>query len=448
MWSRTRLTYTHDAEPTPVSDEFIYSPEDFDPANYPGFLAQHPDAARWFLNVIFYRRVTRNLSKTDFVQLHSDYLGSMLGDQALVKPTRIALEEHGLIECDESYLAGKSSMSYRTGPALEHASWRRYDCIGKRMKKRFSKFRDAVTSPVGFAEPVHEHLAGWCRQVTVDGAAAAAVVEGFRDVPLGKRKIPKHELAAFQVDAITRGLLHLTVCKFGRFHTNFSNLCQELRSCLRYQGRPLAEIDVRNSQPFFLAGLILEEWSRENWGKGEGNRGKQTGRKGDTKSLWFGRGIPEDLGLFVEDACLGRFYERFAEVADVSRDQAKTETFLVLFGKTLLMEHTAVGRAFRGVYPTASQLLKAIKMGQGFRWVACELQRRESALVIGSVCERLRRDYPHVCVITVHDSIATPPEHLSLVEGILRAEFARFPRQPMFRIKGNVAPAYDRKEAA
>ena len=39
------------------------------------------------------------------------------------------------------------------------------------------------------------------------------------------------------------------------------------------------------------------------------------------------------------------------------------------------------------------------------------MQRLESDLVIGAACERLRREVPDACVLTVHDCLVTTEEH-------------------------------------
>ena len=43
------------------------------PGDYPGPIADHPDAARWLLSTIYIMRLLRNRDKDDFINLHSDY---------------------------------------------------------------------------------------------------------------------------------------------------------------------------------------------------------------------------------------------------------------------------------------------------------------------------------------------------------------------------------------
>ena len=69
------------------ASEFIYQPADFDPSKYPGIIADHPDAARWLLNTIYFKRVVRNYGIDEFVNLHSRLLGMVMGDINHVRPS-------------------------------------------------------------------------------------------------------------------------------------------------------------------------------------------------------------------------------------------------------------------------------------------------------------------------------------------------------------------------
>jgi hypothetical protein len=81
------------------------------------------------------------------------------------------------------------------------------------------------------------------------------------------------------------------------------------------------------------------------------------------------------------------------------------------------------------------------KHENGFKELSRQMQRAESALMIGEVCGRLTRQYPHVPVLTIHDSILTPRRHLATVIRIIREEFDRLGVQPELRAED--APVID-----
>ena len=116
-----------------------------------------------------------------------------------------------------------------------------------------------MRNPTGFTHPVHDHLAGWAGRVRL-ADDLEAVFDGIRDREHDpeRKRISKEELARHQADLIHRGYIHTSVCPYGRFHSNFSGLCRELRPHLSIDGHPLVEVDVVNSQPYFLALLLLE----------------------------------------------------------------------------------------------------------------------------------------------------------------------------------------------
>jgi hypothetical protein len=339
---------------------FIYQPEGFDPAQYTGTIANHPDAARWLLNCIYFRRVTRNYAPDAFVNLHSESLASVMGDVNLVKPVREAMRVAGLIECDDLWwrqrdgMPGKS-LGYRIGPALQGKRWHRWWPTGARSIKRIKAVIEEARQPTGLTLPVHHHLADWLTliQVSPDAAEVATTIED-KD---------RRSLAINQLAEIERGGWSPSVCRYGRFHSPFTSLVREARGCLSVDGSPLIELDLKNSQPYFLALMLAEitmsgfnvsdlssHWSncllydhdlimkvlecnqateaeREREG-GEHHKSlvlypnqpqtetsREAEREGEGgqhhKSLvLYPNNTPSDLSEFIEDTVRGRLYER------------------------------------------------------------------------------------------------------------------------------------------
>jgi hypothetical protein len=139
-------------------------------------------------------------------------------------------------------------MGFRVGPALNGATFRKYDLRGKRLSKRFKKFRDYITSTDHLDLPVHRYLDEWVRKVEW--------MPGY-EVVLEEIAQTK-DVALYQVDLINNCLIRTKVCEFGRFHSNYTGLVKELRKYLRILGEKLYEIDVVSSQPYHLAMMLLE----------------------------------------------------------------------------------------------------------------------------------------------------------------------------------------------
>jgi hypothetical protein len=233
---------------------------------------------------------------------------------------------------------------------------------------------------------------------------------------------------------------------------------------------PLVEIDIVNSQPYFLSTILLEVFlsggqnapslprllhnssqdhsslfSSFHHASNYLQNGEEEEREeeGD-KTQPYDSGlrailnlpVPLDLQMMVQKTSEGKFYETFVQESDkLTRDQVKRKLFQTIFGETKLMRCTPLGKTFERIYPTAFNLMLELKRKKGFLWIGHELQRRESSLVINTVCEALRVDLPEVPVLTVHDSLLVPREHLGHVRALLDNAFQRYVMPPSFKIK-------------
>jgi len=421
------------ASPLTKPRPWIYTPRDFRPEDYPGPIAKHPEAARWLLNCIYFKRLFRNYADDEFVNLHSRLLSVVIGKKGWVKPLREQMEEARLIDCDHTWVLDHKSLGYRVGSVLQGATWCRYEPKGKCFANRVRKFKDHIRKPSGLKLPVHAHLRSWAEKVEL--------LEELPVLSFGKEK--KAELAAAQVSLLREGLIHCSVSDYGRFHSNYSGLVKELRPFLRANGECLHEIDIVNSQPFFLAMLLLETLLTGNCVPKisllfppKGEEEKKLPYVPPFGGQMFEKKTPPDLQSFLGHASSGTFYETFQQACELTRDEIKPKVFQVLYGPKHVMENSLLTRAFMEIYPSVFEMTLELKQQKGHKWVVQELQRRESRLVINGVCDTLRRDHPDVPVISIHDSVMTTQQHLGLVRRLLEDQFSQFPLRPLLRIKG------------
>ncbi len=66
------------------------------------------------------------------------------------------------------------------------------------------------------------------------------------------------------IQRIVNGDFFTVVDRFGRFHTNLTNLKATLRPFLRYQNSHLVNLDIANSQPMIFCLLLVNLLSNEN----------------------------------------------------------------------------------------------------------------------------------------------------------------------------------------
>jgi hypothetical protein len=181
-----------------------------------------------------------------------------MGKPELVRPVREALVKHRLLDCDYEWAQGRKSLGYRIGPALQDVGWHRYTSPNKRFTKRVQKFKAHFFSD-SVVIPLRQHLIDWCKKVEFSDQLEEVLLT-LPEIPYEDSEFSnKRQMAAHQVEMIKGGYLSFTPsCAYGRFHSNFTSLCSELRRCLLINGEPLVEIDIVNSQPYFLSMILFE----------------------------------------------------------------------------------------------------------------------------------------------------------------------------------------------
>jgi hypothetical protein len=366
-------------------------PEGFSADRY-GFKPEHEDGLRWILSTLyFYKVAVLSKDKQDEpVYLSATLLKKMVGDR--LAEIRDDAERLGLIVCDHKYINSTRGIpskcfGYQIGRALAGVKFVKWKGDGAVYLNRFRRFKSEWTASRDL-DALGRYMRKWLLKVRVAKSVKHAVAEMLES---------KRELATHQIDLIRDQMIRTTYCDYGRFHSNFTRLCSEVRNHLEIDGKRLVEIDITSSQVLFLAKVLGP--------------------------------AAEEL---VVDLKAGRVYERFqAHTGLPTRAAAKQEFFHSIYGG---IRQT---KAFCELWPAAGEALKQLKRDHGYKWVPQEMQRRESDLILRTVVDTLRRDHPEVPVVTVHDSIATTAQYVDLVRSLLLEAFeaAEFPCLPILRAK-------------
>ena len=416
---------------------FVYIPETFHP---PASLTDdEQDCARYFMHIIECRRVFYRIEEP-FVPLKAKYLQDMLGkDQA--KKVRDTLEEAGDIEVNHKYIKGEQSKGHRLNDQYKDDPYRRVEITTPRLQRSIIRWRHQ--DHIEVTQPVHLWLRKWLHRVNFDFNAAVQLVENKEQM-----------LHCLSMNDPER---RFSVCKYGRVHTNITNMARHLRKCLTFNECQLHELDLVNSQPFFL-GLVLLSYYRNGKKIGSVRNVKwlqsllrpavqecaerqlpphqplhydrnlfyllDTHEIMATLELLGGFSFPEDVRHYLDIACRGRLYETFQDNG-MSRDEAKDLMFKVLFGKTKCPK-------FQEMFPHVWDFVTLVKK-KDYRHLAHLLQRTESFIMIDTICGRLLEKYPGLPVLTIHDSILTTRP--DLVQAVMRQEFANIGLIPTWKDK-------------
>ena len=368
---------------------------------------------------------------------------------------------------------GSKSFGYRLTP--------KYVTEGRRQSIRTSQFsriiaRERAKENHAITLPVHKHLRDQLGRVEID--------DFIQDLP------PQHAAA---VSAIHDKEMFFSVDRFGRVHTNMTNLPSELRNNLSVDGKRLISMDISNSQPLFLALLLInylcsgslkfsnfkkikrnpyldlnfvelerrcdrmfeeKESSSKTISKkeptGEGTEGTSPSitmrrlTEGVTRPVVTASEnegqksqvlpLSEDGENYLRACEEGRFYEMVMdamEVGDYPRDSFKVDLFAnVFYCKPYSNKYRS---AFRKLFPNVLAFMDKLKK-KDFAHLAHLMQNYESTFIIGHVCRRIMQEMPEAPILTIHDSIMTTADYAERCQEIFEEEFYKIGIQPSFKI--------------
>ena len=133
-----------------------------------------------------------------------------------------------------------------------------------------------------------------------------------------------------------------------------------------------------------------------------------------------------DVQRYITLAETGKLYEEFILQYQIkyagikTRDEIKRELFSVLFSKNHNANKSKA--LFTELFPHVDGLFRYIKHHE-HELLSLLLQRIESDLVIEDICRLMTAQYPKVPLFTIHDSITTTVDHISLLQNIMEERF-------------------------
>jgi hypothetical protein len=337
-----------------------------------------------------------------FTHFSRSYLTEFIGDYGY-RLSRDIFEKSGLVECK---LGGFNRSNGRRRTRAKQGQCNGYRLTDKchgpaapyelppRFAQRWRAAQRALSNQAVQRHPSHVILWENLQSLTIDGSSAARICpdpqcpkwreeqteRNARRVRRGLSPLPDSRLAAWQMQVIAieeRRLTFSSDPKTGRVFHNLSNLAKPLRrGAARLNGEALAEVDIKNSQPYLLAGLYSDPTSAE-------------------------------ASRFRHLASSGQIYEELLRINDIPVDQralGKTEFFRVIFGQKYTRESSKLWPGIREHFP----VLAAIIEGFHGNSLSLLLQSREAEMMIGKVVPALAAALPGVPFLTIHDSVALP----------------------------------------
>jgi hypothetical protein len=258
--------------------------------------------------------------KNGFVELYSVRMARKYGCRRSWGRIVKALIAGGWIEKDHSYhlrtsKRGAKCQGYRlTAKALD------LDWIGEK-------------KPV----EIESHFDGELEAVAIDAEKALETLRGMKR---------PHWAKAYFLRQIETFSGHYRIGrKTGRLFTSANRLCEELRACVLIDGKPVAELDVKNCQPLLMFTLYPE--------------------------------LSEEGRKFCEFVESGKFYEGIAEFLGITREKAKSKFTVWLGGGVNVL----IDGYFSKFWPELAAIFARIKKGSSVA-LCHDLQKKESRAIV------------------------------------------------------------------
>ena len=222
----------------------LYVPDSFDPqAHLPDELRHLADYARYLLHRIIVGRVHQRRGD-NLVPLKYDYLVKFI-PEAHYLAIRDALIASGVIHVRKFCVPGAVAYGFR----LLHPHDQGFSAPAahdERLIRKIRAWRKAESREVRL--PLHRDLRRHIKALTIDEGAALASVRGN---PF------QRSAQVMTIRRIAERDFFTVADRFGRFHSNLTNLKSSLRPHLRYHDSPLVNLDIANSQPMIFCLLLV-----------------------------------------------------------------------------------------------------------------------------------------------------------------------------------------------
>lgn len=419
--------------------------------------------------------------KPFYVPLRSDILIYYLGTE-YYKNIISWMIKAGLIECDGVYGRRITSLGYKLADKYLRARFTTIEIKDKVLLKKSHRHLLATDDQQEPSETVQGLVARFNgNRLTVDADAAKEYIEGLyikdeakanrntknRDFELTKAAQKRNNYLLL-VDYLVNEQYPYIQDKQGRLHTVLTRMPKVLRGYIRIDSQTPVQVDMSNSQLFFTLYLLnLGNYNRV--GMEKTNQfiwyGCTTSRSSVyntiKSSVFFKHGpqIPKPALVFAYEASQGLIYSRM--VTALENNQVFPKSMNALRRRkwvkdSLLRQVYAEPESKKGTFSTRKGIMEVVKhqklyLGNkgllwdafckryemvakvyafirkdGYKMLARVLQRIESHAIIECVCKRILNEYPYVPIYTIHDCLVTVPQHIDLVEGIMKEEIRIF----------------------
>ena len=398
-----------------------------------------------------------------YAPLSSEYLQEVVHDYRNYLNFLLA---NGILLTDNQFIVGEKCKWYcfnypYSGQRLKEVIVDNYllkKAIRRASEKRNEKVKKSMWG--------YSYLTNWWDEgkLEIDLKAAHSWIDGYEKEKIERikldAKITDKELAIGNAIETTDDFKYLTASinskkyrysfsgEGHRFYNPISNLKKELRNFLTYDGLPLVDVDIKNSQPFLAIALLKSSF----WGRSSGKK-RQILRLEDISKEIFNKVSKEEyykhiitllktseslvqkespFKKFTDLVINGTFYEYIQEHFEPfyptkfdTRGKVKVSVLTIFYIENYIAVHHKPSQTFKEHFPEVYELFRLIKEIQN-NYLPIILQRIESYLVIDVVCKTLSKQHPEIPIFTIHDNIITTKGNEAVVKDIMSLEIEKW----------------------
>lgn len=327
-----------------------------------------------------------------------------------------ALLDAGIIERLGRYKVGQYAYKYRFSKEFD-SRFVKIPLVDAKLLHRLRIYKSVRKKTIK-----HSVQNKYIRKLKIDDLALS-FIEAIEDTG-------KHNAALAAALRIMNKDIHYSVdCTSGRYHSNLTNLPSKLRQFITIEGKHLANIDLKNSQPY-LSTLLLND------------PGKAVPFTRDENFAMFLKSLQpidtEDSKLFIKLVISGQIYEYLIQQFAMyklhyTRSQVKRQIFMILFARNTIVnkQRRIFAELFPNVHIRFSEVRGNIKSKNKFqnsKRFAILLQAVESHLILGRILPRIYNEHRGTIAVSIHDSICTSilTSDIEIVKRIMIDELEKF----------------------
>lgn len=337
-----------------------------------------------------------------------------------------ALTELGIIYRSPYYIPGEISYRYNFTPDYKS----KYIALPLNNQKLIRRIREAYAE---IGKEAVKTIRGCATQVKY--LRQLSLADGWEELVNSYKDDTEvyNSVLASAMRIVNNDIFYSRDATERRFHSNVTNMKKELRPYLRVNGKPLLNIDIKNSQPY-LSTIILTYPQKVVW---------------LTKNIAFSMLLQslkvstnEDVKKYIKLVADGLFYEylikEFAsEGVDLTRLEAKIQVLRILFAPNRLPKDEINRKCrltFKRSFPTVHRIFSKVRgRDQGNKFensnrFSILLASIESYLMIDVILRRIYKEHPGTIALTIHDSIMTGilTDDVEAVRKIMIDELTKF----------------------